>query len=322
MAKRLRPAAVMALCCLAAGACLGAAAPVQKYEPEIPVTRVDRLRVTALTQVGQRLVAGGERGRILLSDDMAKSWQTAASPASASLTAIGFSEGVGLAIGHLGTVLRSEDTGKTWQRVELGLSDPPALLNLYLNGRHAIAVGSFATYLESHDAGRTWQSRRIIGDDFDWHLYGIATAHPGVLMIAGEAGTVLRSLDDGQTWQVLKGPYDGSYFGILGLKNGGVIIYGMRGHAYRSDDNGEHWQPIDLAGITSAIQGARELADGSVLLYGNDGMVEVQDKGMGPFRAEQLANRRTVASMIKIGVRFLDAGPSGIHGSDLGGVTP
>lgn len=322
MAKWLRPAAVTALGCLAAGACLGAPAPAQKYVPEIPVTRVDRLRIASLTQVGLRLVAGGERGRILFSDDKAASWQSAASPTSASITAICFSDGVGLASGHHGTVLRSGDAGRTWQRIDLGLPDPPALFNLYLKGSHAIAIGSFATYLESHDAGRTWQSRKIIEGDFDWHLYGIAMAHPGVLMIAGEAGTVLRSRDDGETWEVLKGPYDGSYFGILGLKDGGVIIYGMRGHAYRSDDDGEHWQPIDLAGITSAIQGARELADGSVLLYGNDGLVEVQDKGMGPFRAERLANRRTVASMIKVGDRLLDVGPSGIHGSDLGGATP
>jgi photosystem II stability/assembly factor-like uncharacterized protein len=322
MAKWLRPAAAMAWCCLAAGTCLGATAPARKYVPEIPVTRVDRLCVIALTQVGQRLVAGGERGRILLSDDKAASWQSAVSPASATITAIRFSEGVGLAIGHHGTVLRSEDAGGTWQRVDLHLSDPPALFGLYLDGNHAIAVGSFATYLESRDAGRTWQSRKIIEGDFDWHLYGMARGHAGVLMIAGEAGTVLRSRDDGQTWQVLGAPYDGSYFGILGLRNGGVIIYGMRGHAYRSNDDGDHWQPIGLAGITSAIQGARELDDGSVLLYGNDGVVAVQEKGMGPFRIKRLANRRTAASMIEVGDRLLDAGPSGIHGSNLGSTTP
>ncbi len=327
MVTRPRRHAVMALLCVAAGVCFGGTIPVQEYVPEIPVSRVDRLRVTALTEVGQRLVAGGERGRILFSDDKAVSWQTAASPTSASITAIHFSAGVGLAVGHHGTLLRSVDEGKTWQAIELRLPDPPALFAVYLKGTHAIAVGSFAAYLESHDAGQTWQSRKIVNGgsvdgDFDWHLYGITMAHPGVLLIAGEAGTLLRSLDDGKSWQVLKGPYDGSYFGILGLKNGSVIVYGMRGHAYRSDDDGGHWQQIDLGGIKSALQGARELADGSILLYGNDGVVEVQSKGVGSFRAERLGSRRTLASMIQVGGRLLDVGPSGIHWAVPGASTP
>lgn len=328
MASRLRPTVVMAICWLVTGACLGASPPGQSPLPEIPVTRVDRLRITALTEVGRRLVAVGERGCILYSDDQAVSWRNAISPASASLTAIRFSDSIGLAIGHDGTVLRSEDNGKTWRRIALaGLPEPPALFDLYLNGKHAIAVGSFATYLESHDAGKSWQPRKIISGgsddgDFDWHLYGIAMAHPGVLMIVGEAGTLLRSRDGGQTWQALKGPYDGSYFGVLGLKNGSVIAYGMRGHAYRSDDDGEHWQPLELGGITSALQGARVLADGSILLYGNDGVVGVQEKGVGAFRIERLASRRTVTSMLAVGDRLLDTGPSGIHWFGLGGKVP
>ena len=310
MASLLKICVALAILALLTGEIL-AAAPA----PEISVTRVDRLRITALGQVGQRQVAAGERGRILYSDDQGKSWQNAASPSSASLTALAFSDQQGIAVGHNGTLLRSGDGGKTWSATTLDAKEQPALFSIYLDGTQAIVVGSYGAYFESKDAGKTWQRRSIGSGDFDRHLTGIAVAHPGVLMIAGEAGTLMKSSDGGENWKALKSPYPGSFFGILGLKNGSVIAYGMRGQAYRSDDDGGHWQRIDLGDIHGAIQGGREFPDGRVLLYGNDGMVAIQEKGQEGFKVERLGNRRTVAAMLAVGERLLDAGPTGLHWS-------
>jgi photosystem II stability/assembly factor-like uncharacterized protein len=283
--------------------------------PEMAVVRVDRLRITALALAGKRLVAAGERGRILISDDEGKTWQTAASPVSVSLSALAFSDKLGIAVGHNGTVLRSEDGGKNWTAVDVAPKDPPALFAVHVAGEHVIVVGSYGAFFESRDGGKTWQNRRIGADDFDRHLTGIAAGHPGTLLLAGEAGTLMRSTDGGEKWTALKSPYEGSYFGILGLKNGSVIAYGMRGNAYRSDDNGEHWQRVDLGGFVGAIQGGRELADGRVLLHGNDGMLAVSRPGDAGFKIEQMSNRRTLAAVLPVGARFLDAGPTGLHWS-------
>ena len=313
MATLLKLGAALAILALTGGEALAEPPAAQLAPPpEIAVTRVDRLRITALVQAGSRLVAAGERGRVLISDDEGKSWQNAASPSSAGLNAIAFSDKFGIVVGHNATLLRSEDGGKTWAAIDLAAKDQPALFAVYAHGDQAIAVGAYAAYFESKDAGKTWARRNIGTDDFDKHLTGIASLGEGRLLIAGEAGTLLASKDGGQSWAALKSPYAGSYFGILGLKFGGVIIYGMRGHAYESADVGAHWQRIDLGGQQGAIQGGRELDDGRVLLYGNDGLLAIRTRAADPFKIEREKRRRTLAAALPIGERFLIAGPNGL----------
>lgn len=301
--------AVLAILALSAGS-----AVAEPALPEAAVTRIERLRITALAYAGKRIVAAGERGRILISNDQGNTWQSASSPSSASLTAVAFSsDQVGLAVGHNGTILRSEDGGKTWLTVNIDAKDQPALFAVHVDGPRAIVAGAYGAYYASSDGGKTWQRRSLLNADFDRHLTGIAAAGKGQLIIAGEAGTLLRSTDGGQQWAALKSPYEGSFFGILGLKNGTVIAYGMRGQAYRSGDAGEHWQRIDLGGSSNALQGGRELDDGRVLLYGNDGLLAQQGPGQDHFKADKLPTRRTLAAMLPVGDRLLTAGPGGLH---------
>ena len=73
--------------------------------------------LTGLTRAGQRIVAVGQRGHVLLSDDAGKSWQQADVPVSADLVAVSFPTAEsGWAVGHDGVVLHSTDAGRTWTR--------------------------------------------------------------------------------------------------------------------------------------------------------------------------------------------------------------
>ena len=80
--------------------------------------RVDRLLLLDAAQTGTRIVAVGERGRIVLSDDEGHSWRYAASPTEATLTAVHFAgDRRGWAVGHDATILLSRDGGETWDQV-------------------------------------------------------------------------------------------------------------------------------------------------------------------------------------------------------------
>ena len=71
-----------------------------------------------MLNLGQRVVAVGERGSILLSDDQGVSWQSAsvASQRNATLTAVvALDDKRLLAVGHDGWILRSTDDGSSWQ---------------------------------------------------------------------------------------------------------------------------------------------------------------------------------------------------------------
>jgi hypothetical protein len=82
----------------------------------------------AVARAGARLVAVGERGTVLWSDDGGAHWQQARVPVQAALTSVRFVDAhVGWAAGHLGVILKTEDGGQSWARLD-GTQAAAALL--------------------------------------------------------------------------------------------------------------------------------------------------------------------------------------------------
>jgi len=287
-------------------------------EPEARIRRFDRLWMIALTRAGpERIVSAGERGRIVYSGDGATSWKVASTPTYQTLTSLFFADPrTGFATGHQGTLLRTDDGGASWSALPLEGREKPALFAVRVEGERGIAVGAYGAYYESGDGGHAWAPRRIVAGDFDRHFTGIAPCGAGCLVIAGEAGTLLRSQDAGATWQLVKSPYEGSYFGAVGVPGGAVVVYGMRGNAYRSSDGGASWQRIDLGRYTGTLLGASLQPDGSVVLTGSDGFVATSRDGGTTFDVAWVAGRLTVSGLVIVGQRVLCAGPTGLRWAD------
>ena len=75
-----------------------------------------------LADAGGRVVAVGDRGKILFSDDQGGHWKTAVAPSEVLLTAVCFADARhGWAVGHDAVVLGTDDGGETWT---LQYSDP------------------------------------------------------------------------------------------------------------------------------------------------------------------------------------------------------
>ena len=84
---------------------------------------------------GSRLVAVGERGHILYSQDSGESWTQAKVPTTAMLTAVFFTNAdTGWAVGHDGNILLSRDGGVNWELQRDGVS-AQALINEQRAGR-------------------------------------------------------------------------------------------------------------------------------------------------------------------------------------------
>src|SRR5690242_15651566 len=81
----------------------------------IPSAMVQRLLLVDARRIGERIVAVGDHGYIVLSDDGGKSWRRAKAPAAPLLTGVDFLDSKqGLAVGHDGTILETGDGGETW----------------------------------------------------------------------------------------------------------------------------------------------------------------------------------------------------------------
>ncbi|WP_122518252.1 WD40/YVTN/BNR-like repeat-containing protein [Pseudomonas syringae] len=234
-----------------------------------------------IAHAGARLVAVGDHGHILYSDDQGKSWVQARVPTRQLLTAVYFvDEQHGWAVGHDAQILASSDGGKNWNKQFEDLAREAPLLDVWFKDlQNGLAVGAYGALLTTTDGGQHWEdvSDRLDNED-QYHLNGITQIKDAGLFIVGEAGSMFRSRDEGQTWEKLDGPYQGSLFGVIGTASPSTLLaYGLRGNLFRSTDFGDTWQPIELQGARGPLEfglaSASLLADGSLVLVGNGGSV-------------------------------------------------
>lgn len=217
---------------------------------------------------GGAIVAVGERGTIVRSTDNGFNWIAAASPTQATLTGIAFAgDGrTGWAAGHDGLVLFSADGGLSWTVQYAAPDKETSFLDVCaLDARRVIVVGAFGICLVTGDGGATWTPKKVLDEDL--HLNRITRADNGTLYLAGEAGTLLRSRDQGTTWDRIATPYEGSFYGILPLGAGALLAHGLRGHLYHSRDEGETWTavPNELAALLAT---AVRLKNGDIVMAG------------------------------------------------------
>jgi photosystem II stability/assembly factor-like uncharacterized protein len=239
--------------------------------PAAPVANALHAPLFAAARAGKRIVAAGEHGVVLLSDDEGKTFRQARSvPTQSLLTALSFAdERQGWASGHDGLVLHTADGGETWaiQREDLD-GDRPLLSIYFKDARHGIAVGLFGSAVQTEDGGKTWKPLAVeTGEDTDHHLYAIFGDPATALCIAAEAGLIYRSTDGGASWTEIKTANAGSFWTGLRLEDGTLLAAGQRGHVFLSRDQGASWSEVP-SGTDQSLTAATQNADGSLLLAG------------------------------------------------------
>ena len=258
-------------------------------------------RFLAITLAGERLVAVGERGHVLLSDDQGAQWrQAAAVPTRATLTAVQAVDARALwAVGHGGSILRSTDAAEHWQRVKTDAEVGDVLLSIRVDadGR-GLAVGSFGVALRTRDGGASWQRERLVpGEVGERHLNRLFVAGGSTWLIAAEGGHVMRSDDSGERWQAVKTPYAGSLWSGLALADGALLACGMRGNVVRSSDGGRTWTHHAVAGAGS-FTGAAQRADGLLALVGVDGTLVTSRDGGATLKPWVQEDRTTLTGAV------------------------
>ncbi len=300
-ARPLRAAAIALACALLPPAFAAPAVPAVLSEPALQTPRALGAAMLAVGRAGARLVAAGERGIVLLSDDGGTSWRQAQVPVQTTLTALRFVDArTGWAAGHLGVILKTEDAGATWRtqldgvraaalmaqalraggdekgeraakRHEEEGPDKPFFDLDFIDAQRGVAVGAYSMAFATQDGGRTWTPLGPrLPNPKNLHLYAARYAG-GSLFIAGEQGLLLKSTD-GSSFEALPSPYKGSFFGLLPARSGTLLAYGLRGNAFRSGDGGASWDKVDTRTAVS-INAGIELPDHSLALLAQTGEV-------------------------------------------------
>ena len=229
-------------------------------------------------RVDDRLVAVGERGHVVFSDD-GKTWQQAEHvPTRSTLTSL-FRVGDRLwAGGHDAVIITSGDRGTTWSRQNFQPDRQQAIMDLYFTDKdHGVAIGSYALVLVTDDGGQTWADGAMVDAESDYHLNAMLRFSDGRRMIAGEAGYSYRSFDDGASWEMMDMPYMGSMWGAIAMPGDCVVFFGLRGHAMESCDFGTTWQELET-GTLASLSGAAD-RDGLIIMVGNSGTILTRVNG-------------------------------------------
>ncbi len=228
-----------------------------------------------ITRAGDRLVAVGERGHVILSGDGENWTQAEVVPTRATLTTVtAFGERL-WAGGHDAVIITSGDGGNTWTRLFFDPERQQAVMDLYFTDEdNGVAIGSYGLYLVTRDGGQNWEDIEI-DPEGGYHLNSMLRFDDGRRLIAGEAGYSYRSYDDGATWEMMDMPYLGSMWGALQLDGECALFYGLRGHAMQSCDFGTSWSELETGSEASISGGA--MHDGRVLLAAASGAVLTRD---------------------------------------------
>ena len=284
--------------------------------------RPDRLQINGMLYLDKRVVAVGERGNILLSDDQVGSWQPATVRPQRDLTLtalVALPDKSLLAVGHDGWIVRSEDEGANWSEVRFDGEIAEPLLGIWsAGGNRVLAFGSFGKFYQSGDDGRTWQAQPLEVDSA--HLNGMDGGTDGRRMVVGEQGLVLRSDDGGHSWHKLEPFYNGSLFGVVRLSPDRWVPYGMRGHVFVSQDFGQTWEPVKVGNQLPLYGHVLLPNDGGLLIVGAGSSV-VRLDGKGELvSATRLPGLGTLTSAVMVGSRLLVGGERGVFQGTDGGV--
>ncbi len=200
--------------------------------------------------------------------------------------------------------------------VGLGPSNP-FLDVLFLDEQRGFAIGAYGLFVSTKDGGASWQSAASRLENFDrYHLNTLAQLKGGAIIIAGEAGTLFVSYDDGEQWETLYGPYQGSFFGIqaTGIEDE-ALLYGLKGHIFKTQDGGQRWKRVPV-NIETSLTASAISSNGDIVIAGLSGVVLMSNdrgesfqalttSGFEGFNAVEFVDEKTLVLVSDEGIRTL-----------------
>jgi photosystem II stability/assembly factor-like uncharacterized protein len=248
--------------------------PAALGRPALKVARPELANLLAIARIGNRLVAAGERGLIIYSDDSGQHWTQAQVPVSVSLTALRFaSQRDGWAVGNMGIVLHSTDGGANWQRV--------------FDGRQAAALAEQAAQ-QAWDAVKPdpnnadhplnlllADARRLVDEGADKPFLDLRLRADGSLLVVGAYGLAYTTGDRGKTWQAqmkdLPNPNGATYYGIAERQQE-QYLFGEQGVLLRAATPDAAFA-AQTSPASGSLFGGLATRQGTLMLFGLRGKV-------------------------------------------------
>ncbi|MFP4277092.1 MAG: WD40/YVTN/BNR-like repeat-containing protein [Wenzhouxiangella sp.] len=232
----------------------------------------------------RNLVAVGERGHVLLSEDGRNWTQAEFVPVHATLTRVAYADERLWAVGHDSVIIHSYDYGQTWtlQHFEPDWEQP--LLDVHFgDGDAGIAIGAYGLFMRTEDAGRHWEALEmadlVVSEAIDWE----AAARSVREAQQDDLDSAAAGSDDDQYYDAGTDFDRGCYEfmechlnAVVDLGDGRQMIAAEHGYGFRSSDGGQTWESFRFP-YSGSMFGLLHLGGESVLAYGLRGHVQRSD---------------------------------------------
>jgi len=231
----------------------------------IGLVKADRLKLPAIEQeglersllldidvAGQRLVAVGEQGVIVFSDNEGDKWQQAKVPVSAMLTGVNFlSHTHGWAVGHDGVMLSSGNAGSEWKLVLDGNQLNQLRVKAIEESLSELSTQSDSDPLDIETLEYQLEDAQFaIEEGASSPLLDILFIDSQKGFAVGAYGLLMQTKDAGVHWHYtghkLPNPEGLHLNRLFYTKQGELFVLGEAGLLLKSDDKGMNWTSLTL----------------------------------------------------------------------------
>ena len=208
-------------------------------------------------------------------------------------------------------ILATNNGGESWQRqFPPGGIEETYLDVHFIDSQRGFAVGAYGFARMTLNGGKDWIPHHVYDDEM--HFNRLSMGPDGRLFLAVEGGDLLTSGNEGENWESMSSPYEGSLFGILPLGPRTLLTYGLRGHIFRSVDKGLNWSTVETDAHVLIMHGIR-LSGGGIILAGQNGQFLASQDGGRTFAIWQVAVQGVAAVVECPDGAILAVGLSGAH---------
>jgi len=215
----------------------------------------------------------GEMGQVLKSTNGGSSWAEQSSGTSESLYVVQFVDNDnGYAVGYNGTIIKTSNGGDTWQKLESNTTKP--IQALFFRNKlegyityHDWSIDS-TVLLTTANGGLNWSSKNI---GTLRHPREIVFVNNDTAFIVGSFGSILRTMDGGNTWEASY-QNGNDYMGVFFTTENTGYVVALDGEISMTENCGDNWTVLN-SGTDKQIRSVFFTDINTGYVSGSDGII-------------------------------------------------
>jgi photosystem II stability/assembly factor-like uncharacterized protein len=303
---------------------LALTANAQKFDWEWQNTKPQSNNINDVANLtSSKLVAAGDAGTILISNDGGTTWNYKQIDFTArDLTGIYFiNSSTGFVCGDAGLVMKTNDGGITWAELTTGATDKLWDIE-FIDANTGYAVGANGIVIKTTNGGTSWS---VVTTSITNTIYAVSAKSAdnillGIGYTSGTTNLILRSTDNGTTWaSVTPAGFASSIYSISFADNATGYAFCSSAKVLKTTDGGATFTEIKDFGDGSAYSGYFTSATTGYVPVG--GVVNITTDGGTTWTSSTVTNKN-LRDVVVSSAGIITAGDCGlIFGSSDNGTS-